>query len=105
MAEFIITIIFVLSLGGFLFILARKAQVLATLPKNGGTGLRQHKLFAIAEQKIKEISLLIKKQIFLHKLLSWVKCLTLKIETKIDTLLHSIRKKAQQVDKELKDKR
>jgi len=47
----------------------------------------------------------LEKQIFLHKLLSWIKCLTIKIEVKVDNWLHSIRKKAQKIDKELKDKK
>ena len=48
---------------------------------------------------------LTEKQIFMHKFLSWTKVMTLKIETRIDALLQKIRKKAQQVDKEISDKK
>ena len=101
----IILAIFVISFGGVIFILVKKVSVLATMPKNGTTGFKKHQLILDVENKVKDFFLAIEKQVFLHKVLSWVKCLTLKIETKIDTLLHHIRKKAQQVDKDLKNKK
>jgi len=103
--ESIVLAIFVLSLGGALFILARKIPVLNTLPQNGSVGIKKHRIISDVENKIKELSVFFKKQIFLHKFLSWVKVMTLKIETKIDVLLHKIRKKSQQIDKESKDKK
>ena len=105
MIEFIFSIIFIISLGGILFILARKIPALITLPQNGRTGIKKHRIILDAEEKIKEFLIYFEKQILLHKLLSWVKVMTLKIETKVDHLLHSIRKKAQEVDKNLKDKK
>lgn len=105
LVELIISIIFVLSFGGALLILARKMPVLSSLPQNGSTGIKKHHYILELEQKLKNIFIYFEKQIFLHKFLSWVKVLTLKIETQIDHLLHNIRKKAQRVDKELKDKR
>ena len=54
------------------------------------------KLIEIYKKKVKEVSVFFEKQIFLHKLLSWVKVMTLKIETRVDALLHNIRRKAQQ---------
>ena len=103
--ESIVLIIFVLSLGGALFILARKIPVLNTLPQNGSIGIKKHRLISDVENKIKDISVSFKKQVFLHKLLSWVKVMTLKIETRIDVLLHKIRNKSQQIDKESKAKK
>lgn len=103
--ESIILAVFIVSFGGVLFILVRKIPVLATLPQNGSTGIKKHQLIHGAENKIKEILIYFEKQIFLHKLLSWVKCLVLKAEVKIDHLLHGIRRKAQRIDKELKTKK
>lgn len=105
MVEFIALIIFVLSLGGVLFILARKIPVLNTLPQNGDIGIKKHQIILDVENKIKEILISLEKQVFLHKLLSWIKVMTLRVETKIDSLLHKIRKKAQKVDKELNGKK
>ena len=58
----------------------------------------------MVEKRVK-IFLFFEKQIFLHKLLSWVKVMTLKIETRVDHPLHKIRKKAQEVDKNNKKRR
>ena len=105
MIELIILIIFICSLGGVLFILARKIPVLVELPQNGASRFSKHKIILKIEERFKDFYNLFKKQIILHKFLSWVKCQTLKIETKIDSLLHKIRKKAQQAEKDLKEKR
>ena len=105
MVEIIALIIFILSFGGVLFILVSKAPVLAKLPQNGASTFEKGKIVLKTEEKIKNFYNLFKKQILLHRFLSWVKCLTLKIETKIDTLLHKIRKKAQQVDNDIKNKK
>jgi hypothetical protein len=103
--ESIILGIFICSFGGILLILIRKAPVLVTLPQNGTTGIKKHRLISDVENKIKGIFLFFEKQILLHKLLSWVKVMTLRVETRIDTLLHRIRKKAQKIDQELKEKK
>ena len=105
LVESIALAIFVFSFGGILLILVRKIPVLNNLSQNGNTGFKKHQYILEIEQKIKEILGFFKKQIFLHKFLSWVKVMILKIETKIDALLHGIRKKAQKIDKELKDKK
>lgn len=102
MAELIAAIIFILSFAGLVLLLARKMPVLNTLPQNGTTGIKKHHYILELETKIKDIFVAFEKQIYLHKLLSWTKVLILKIETKIDHLLHGIRKKAQQVDKKIK---
>ena len=105
MIEFIIGIIFIVSFGGALFILARKIPVLTALPQNGSTGIKKYQIISNTENKIKNILVSFEKQIYLHKFLSFVKVMTLKIETKVDSSLRELRKKAQQVDKELKEKK
>jgi len=101
--ESIALIILVCSLGGLSLILIRKVPTLTVLPHNGSTGIRKHRIILNAEDKVKGILVFFEKQIFLHKFLSWVKIMTLKIETRVDVLLHKIRKKAQQVDKKIND--
>jgi len=99
LVESIILIIFIFSFGGIILILIRKIPVLNSLPQNGSIGIKKHQIILDIENKIKEILVSFEKQIFFHKFLSWVKVMTLKIETKVDILLHRIRKKAQQIDK------
>jgi len=105
MAQLIATIIFLGSALAIVFILYRKVPVLVKLPQNGKIGIREHYIVSNIEDKIKDIFIYFKKQIILHKFLSWVKIVTLKTETKIDTYLHRIRKRAQRIDKDLKDKK
>ena len=103
--EYIILGIFFVSFAGVLIMLARKIPVLNGLPQNGTTGIRKHRFILHTEDKIKNIFVAVEKQILLHKLLSWVKIMTLKLEVRIDRLLHGIRKKAQQVDENLNKKK
>jgi hypothetical protein len=91
--ELIFLIIFICSLCGILIILARKIPVLSSLPQTGTTGIRKHHIILDIESKIKEILISFEKQILLHKFLSWVKIMTLKIETRVDHHLHKIRQK------------
>lgn len=105
MIELVVFIIFIISLLGVLIILAKKVPVLNSLPQNGTTGIKKHQVILDVENKIKEVLISFEKQIFFHKLLSWVKVMTLKIETKVDVMLHRIRRKAQQVDKDINDKK
>jgi hypothetical protein len=100
--ESIIFAIFTISFGGVALLLLRKIPVLNTLPRNGTSGIKKHRFIVEVEEKIKDIFVFFRKQILLHKILSWVKVMTLKIETRIDHLLHKIRRKAQEVDKNLK---
>ena len=88
-----------------MFILARKIPVLNTLPQNGHHGIKKHHIILDIENKVKDFFIAVEKQIFLHKFLSWVKVLTLKIETKVDNSLHNIRRKAQKIDKDLNEKK
>lgn len=104
MAQLIATIIFLGSILSIVFILYRKVPVLIELPKNGSHGLPKIKLISKLEDKTKNVYSLFSKQIILHKFLSWVKVMTMKVELKIDHLLHGIRKKAQQADKDINRK-
>lgn len=99
--ESIILAIFVCSFGGALLIFIHKIPVLNSLPQNGSSGIKEHKLVVGFQNKIKSVLIAFEKQIFFHKFLSWVKVITLKVETKVDHLLHRIRRKAQQVDKKI----
>lgn len=96
MAELIALIIFIICLGGILFILAGKMPVLSQLPQNGTAGIKDHRIFLELEEKIKKFFLTFRKQNILHKLLSWAKVIILKIETQIDHLLHKIRREAKE---------
>lgn len=96
MIELIALIIFIISLGGIILILVRKINILVELPQNGTTGIKEHRIFLSIEYKIKNIFLKFKKQILLHKFLSFAKVNILKIETYIDHLLHKIRKEAKE---------
>jgi len=101
--EFIVLIIFIISFGGILFVLARKMPILVQLPQNGTTGIKEHRIFRNIEERVKNIFIAFEKQIWLHKLLSWTKVVVLKIETKIDRLLQGLRKKnKEQKEKDLK---
>lgn len=101
MFELIALIILCLSILGIAAMLYSKAPALAALPKNGSTGIKKHRLIKDIETKIRDAHFaLFVKQALLHKVLSWIKVMTLKVETKIDTLLHRIRKKAQEIDKQ-----
>ena len=102
MFEIIFSIIFILSLAGISFILVKKIPFLISLPQSGTTGIKKHQIILNTETKIKEIITSFEKQIILHKVLSWIKVMTLKIETRVDHLLHGIRKKAQRIDEEKK---
>ena len=105
MAQLIALIVFVISVIGIIVILAGKIPSLVALPQNGHHGFKKHPLIVDAENKIKDLHFhFFEKQLWLHKLLSWLKVLVLKIETRIDHLLHGIRKKAQELDKKAKKK-
>lgn len=105
MIESIVLIIFVISFGGVLFILARKIPALNNLPYSSDIGSEGRTVFGDFGNRVKSFFAVFEKQILMHKFLSWVKVMTLKIETKVDHLLHKIRKKAQQIDKDNKDKK
>jgi len=79
---------------------------LVLLPENGHHGFKKHELIVKLEKKIKDTHFrLFEKQMLLHRLLSWTKVFALRIETKVDHLLHGIRKKSQELDKKAKRKK
>lgn len=95
MANLIAAIILIGSVLGIIFILFRKIPVLLELPEvpEGGE-------IVGVEVSIQEIKGKIKKifphHIVLQKILSRIRIIVLKIERKIDNLLQSLRKKAQE---------
>lgn len=105
MIQLIATIILLASLSGIAFILFKKAPALAKLPKNGSHGIPKAKIVSHVEEKVKNVYSLFEKQIILHKILSWIKIMTLKIEHRVDIILHKIRKKAQSVDNKIDKKK
>jgi len=101
MVQLIAFIIFTVSTLVILFILYKKIPVLVQLPKNGYNGFKKPELIFKIEKKIKDYHFhFFKKQMLLHRILSKSIIWILKIERKIGELLHGIRKKAQQLDKE-----
>jgi len=106
MLEFIPLIIFLISVLVIGLILARKIPALNELPKNGHHGLKKHPAIVNVEKKLANWYFdFFEKQILLQKLLSKFRVFTLKVERKVDELLHGIRKKAQELDKQGKKKR
>ncbi len=84
----------------------KKIPLLIGLPENGHHGFKKPEVIANLEKKIKDHHFhLFEKQMLLHTLLSKTKLWVLKAETKIDQLLHGIRKKAQELDKQVKGKK
>ena len=99
MLQLIVFIIFLLSVLGIAFILYKKIPVLVELPQNGHHGLNKPKFVLKIEKRVESYYLrFFKKKIPLHRLLSKIRVLVLKIETQIYNLLHGIRKKAQEID-------
>lgn len=95
MVQLIAFIIFIVSTLGALWILNRRMPEVAQMPQNGGSGLRSHRWIAAAEEKARELAESFDKNVWMHRVLSWVKVLILKVEVQIDHLLHGVRKKAQ----------
>ena len=106
MIEIIVFIIFLLSIAGITFILYRKIPVLVVLPKNGHHGFKKPEFFSNIEKKLKKHHFhFFEKQMLLHKFLSKIMVLVLKLERKISEHLHGIRKKAQDLDKQVKKRK
>jgi hypothetical protein len=106
MVQLIALVIFLISILGISVILYKKIPVLVQLPQNGYNGLKKPKFISAIERKIKEHHFnFFEKQMLLHKFLSKLRVFILKIEKRIDLLLCSIREKAQELDKKIKDKK
>ena len=100
MIQLILLVIFFISLFAVFFILYRKLSVLVQLPQNGHHGLKKPKYIMDFEKKIKDHYFhIFEKKVPLHKFLSKARVWILKMENKIEVLLHGIRKNAQELDK------
>ena len=95
--ESIILSIFVVSLGIVMLMLIHKLPAVFSLPQNGQPKIQDHKIFFHLKERAKNVLLAFEKQVFLHKALSWVKIMTIRLETKIDRLLHKIRRRNQKM--------
>lgn len=101
MVQIIAFIIFIISLFVIGLVLYKKVPILVELPQNGYHGFKKPELVKETEKKIKDIYFhFFEKQVLLQKVLSKFRVLILKTERIIDNLLHGIRKKAQQLDRE-----
>lgn len=99
MFQLIAFIIFIISVLAISFIVRKKIPLLVLLPKNGHHGFKKPAAIASLEEKIRARYFhFFEKQMLLHKLLSIVRVLTLKVERKIGDLLQGIRQKAQELD-------
>ena len=106
MIQLIAFVIFITSLAAISLILYLKIPALLQLPQNGHHGFKKPDFIVKITRIIREKYFhFFEKQMLLHKLLSWVKVTVLKLERKIDGLLHGIRKKAQELDKEITKKK
>lgn len=100
MVQLIAFIIFIVSVGALTFILYKKIPVLVKLPQNGRNVIKENEFVAEITNRIKNFYFhFFEKQMLLHKLLSKSRIWVLKIERRIDNLLHGIRKNAQELDK------
>jgi hypothetical protein len=106
MFQLIAFIIFIISCGGILAILYSKIHILAELPQNGHHGLKKPETLKRIEKKLKETHFhFFQKQMLLHRFLSKSRVWLLKTERRIDSVLHGIRKKAQELDNQIKKKK
>ena len=106
MIQFMVSFIFIVSVSGIIFMLYKKLPVLVKLPKNGHTEFKKPELILKIEKKIKERHFhFFKKQMLLHKILSKSRILILKLEKRVDVILSGIRKKAQELDKKVQNKK
>ena len=106
MLQLIAFVIFVVSLGVVFFIIFKKIPALAVLPKNGHHGFKKPKFISSIEKKLKDQHFYVfKKQVVLHKILSKVRIWVMKIERTVGDLLHGIRKKTQELDKQVKKRK
>ena len=106
MIQLIAFIIFLVSAFMVAVMLYRKIPALVELPQNGHHGLKKPEVMLAVEKRVKDFYFhFFKKQILWQKILSFMKVWLLKIENRIDVLLHGARKKTQEVVKETKRKR
>ena len=106
MVQFIVFIIFIVSVIVLGAIVYKKLPILVGLPQNGHHGLKKPEFIANLEKDIKKHHFhFFEKQMFLHHLLSKTRIFVLKAESKIDHTLQDIRKNAQELEKGKKRKK
>ena len=99
-------IVFIISAAAVVMIVYKKMPALAELPHDGHHGFKKPEVVAKLQKKITEHHFhFFKKQMLLHKILSKTRILILKLERRIDVMLHGIRKNAQELDKKMRPKR
>lgn len=94
MLQLISFVILVISLSGIALMLNRKIPALMNLPVNGKTSFKKYAFVEKFGHKTKEILEYFDHIAFIHKIVSLIKILVLKIEVKVDTILHSLRREA-----------
>ena len=105
MFQLIAFIVLLVSVVIITLILAKKIPTLNTLPHDGHHGIKKHTLIAKIESKIKDAHFQVfTKQVWLHKLLSNTRIGLLKLESKINDMLHGMRKKTEKLENETKKK-
>ena len=104
MAELIAAIILLLSVIGIAVIVFRKIPVLAEFPEIAGESLLRN-FWQKLKEKIKNLPFLksFSSEIFIQKILSKIRVLTLKIEHKTGNLLQKLREKSQKKNNLKKD--
>ena len=106
MIQLIVFLIFIISLLGALFIVLKQIPALVKLPQDGSHGFKKHAFIATLERKVKDSYFhFFEKQMLLHTLLSKFRVWIMKMERYIGGLLMNIRKRAQELDREVKKKR
>jgi len=91
MVKLITQIVFALSILGIGVITFRKIPILAQLEITEEKKIKKWKIFSKFKEKIKTIPF----EIFLQKILSKIRILTLKVENKTANLLQKLREKSQ----------
>lgn len=106
MTQLIVSAIFIFSISGIIYIILKKIPILSELPENGYHGFKKPEFILNVENKIKENHFrFFTKQVLLQRLLSKLRIIILKIEKRIDIILGGIRKKSQELDKKIKNKK
>ena len=106
MAELVALIIFLTGFFGALFIIIKKAPTLAELPEiSPGSGLKEFILKLKEKIKNSDTVKIFSPEILPHKVLSKIRVLTLKLDTKTSNWLQRLREKTKKKKIEEKNKK
>ena len=106
MAELIALIIFLTGFFGALFIIIKKAPTLTELPEiSPGSGLKEFILKLKEKIKNSDAVKIFSPEILPHKILSKIRVLTLKLDTKTSNWLQGLREKTKKKKIEEKNKK